>query len=77
MDPAFFKLSDISSQQCTSCGSEIEFWKDDIFLFCAACKTRNTNARLQSTCISWCKEAASCIGNNDISEWLKQHAEKS
>jgi predicted RNA-binding Zn-ribbon protein involved in translation (DUF1610 family) len=73
MDPAFFKLDDINEQQCVSCGYAIEFWKDDIFLPCPSCNTRNVNARVGSTCLAWCKEAQKCVGNKGISEWLKEH----
>ncbi len=76
MDPAYFKPEDISSQKCTACGNEIEFWKDDIFLVCSTCKTRNTNARVQNTCLAWCKEAAACVGNKDINEWLLEQKSK-
>ena len=70
MDPAYFKPEDISSQKCTTCGNEIEFWKDDVFLICSACGVRNTNARVQNTCLAWCREASACVGNKDINEWL-------
>jgi predicted RNA-binding Zn-ribbon protein involved in translation (DUF1610 family) len=73
MDPAHFKPEDIRMQECTSCGKDIEFWKDDVFLACPGCGARNTNARVQNTCLAWCKEAANCIGNKDIDEWLHLH----
>ena len=76
MDPAYFKPEDISSQKCTVCGNEIEFWKDDVFLVCSACGARNTNARVQNTCLAWCKEAAVCVGNKDINEWLLEQKSK-
>jgi predicted RNA-binding Zn-ribbon protein involved in translation (DUF1610 family) len=70
MDPTYFKIEDIRAQKCTSCGSDMEFWKDDVFLVCSSCGTRNTNAGVQNTCLAWCKEASACIGNRDIEEWL-------
>ncbi len=70
MDPAYFKPEDIHMQLCTNCSNEIEFWKDDIFLVCSHCRTRNTNARVQNTCLTWCAEASACVGNMDINEWL-------
>jgi predicted RNA-binding Zn-ribbon protein involved in translation (DUF1610 family) len=76
MDPAYFKLEDISSQKCTECGGDIEFWKDDVFLICPACGVRNTNARVQNTCLAWCKEATKCVGNKDIDEWLRLQKSK-
>ncbi len=76
MDPAFFKIEDISRQKCINCSNDLEFWKDDIFLTCPGCGTRNTNALVQNTCLAWCKEAASCLGNTDINEWLRTHGDK-
>ena len=70
MDPAYFKIEDIRTQKCTSCTGDMEFWKDDVFLVCPSCGTRNTNAGVQNTCLAWCKEASACIGNKDIEEWL-------
>ncbi len=76
MDPAYFKPEDIRSRDCEGCGHEMEFWKDDIFLICPRCGKRNANPRVRDTCLSWCKEAASCIGNSDIEEWLRLHSDK-
>jgi hypothetical protein len=70
MDPAFFKPEDISTQKCLNCGADIEFWKDDVFLACRRCGTRNTNARLGNTCLAWCGEASACVGNRELEEWL-------
>jgi predicted RNA-binding Zn-ribbon protein involved in translation (DUF1610 family) len=76
MDPAHFKPEDIRMQNCTSCGGELEFWKDDVFLVCPACGTKNTNARVQNTCLAWCKDAAACVGSRDINEWLCMREEE-
>jgi hypothetical protein len=76
MDPANFKPEDIRNQECTACSNDIEFWKDDVFLVCSRCGTRNTNARVQNTCLAWCKEAAACVGNRDIDEWLRMQDKK-
>jgi predicted RNA-binding Zn-ribbon protein involved in translation (DUF1610 family) len=73
MDTANFKHGDIRMQKCTKCGTDIEFWKDDVFLVCSRCGSRNTNAGVQNTCLAWCKDASSCIGNADIDEWLRVH----
>ena len=76
MNQAYFKPEDIGTQKCSCCGLEIEFWKDDIFLICRHCQTKNTNARVQNTCLAWCKEAATCLGNSDIEEWLRIYNDK-
>lgn len=76
MDPAHFKPEDLCMQGCSSCGGEIEFWKDDVFQVCPACGTRNTNARVENTCLAWCREAAACVGSKDIDEWLRMREKK-
>lgn len=76
MDHTYFKPEDIENQPCSHCGQEIEFWKDDIFLICPHCQTKNTNARVGQTCLAWCKEAAACLGNADIAEWLQLYNRK-
>ena len=43
---------------------------------CAGCGAKNTNARVQNTCLAWCREAAACVGNRDIDEWVRMQEEK-
>lgn len=73
MDPGFFKPDDIQVKKCIHCGEELEFWKDDVRLECPACKQINFNPNIGKTCLVWCKKAAQCLGNNDITEWLKEY----
>ena len=73
MDPSFFKIEDIQNHNCIKCGNEIEFWKDDIRLNCPNCGQENFNPNLGNTCLVWCKEAAKCVGNEDINLWLAKH----
>ena len=75
MDPAYFKPEDIKMHGCIECGNEIEFWKDDVRLTCSNCGQINYNPNLGTTCLTWCKEAARCVGSNDINEWLSMQAE--
>ncbi len=72
MDPANFRPEDIKLQKCTSCGHEIEFWKDDIYLKCDKCGQENVNAALGNTCLSWCKSATRCIGDSSIERWIEE-----
>jgi hypothetical protein len=72
MDPAFFTPDDIWCSPCAECGSEIEFWKDDVTVVCPECKKENVNPRLNRSCVSWCKNAQQCIGNSDITKWKKR-----
>jgi DNA-directed RNA polymerase subunit RPC12/RpoP len=76
MDPAYFKPGDVALQKCALCGCEVEFWKDDIFLACPVCGTRNMNERVRNTCLAWCREAAACVGSRDIDEWLSLQNDK-
>ena len=76
MDPANFKPEDIKLNQCVNCHKEIEFWKDDIKVKCPFCGHINFNPNLGNTCLVWCKEAARCIDNDDITEWQKKNKDK-
>ena len=76
MDPAYFKPDDIQLRKCLECGHELEFWKDDVRLVCPGCGHVNFNPNLGNTCLTWCKEAARCIGNDDITEWHEKHGNR-
>ena len=73
MNPKFFKLEDVKLHKCIECGAELEFWKDDVRLTCPECGQVNFNPNLGNTCLVWCKQAAECLGRDDINEWLKMH----
>ena len=73
MDPAYFTAEDIRMHECTACGAELEFWKDDVFLVCPVCRTKNANPRIQNTCLMWCRDAVKCLGGRDIEEWQLLH----
>jgi predicted RNA-binding Zn-ribbon protein involved in translation (DUF1610 family) len=70
MDPAYFKPEDIKVHKCLSCNQDLEFWKDDVKIKCSQCGHYNFNPNLGNTCLVWCREAAKCVGNNDIDEWI-------
>ncbi len=74
MDPAFFKFEDIKIHNCLECQRKLEFWKDDVSITCPDCGHKNFNPNLGNTCLSWCKEAAKCVGNEDINDWLARHS---
>ena len=76
MDPAFFKLDDIQLHSCLECDNELEFWKDDVRLTCPKCDHVNFNPTIGNPCLAWCKEAAKCIGNDDIKKWLAENKDK-
>lgn len=76
MNPANFQPQDIKTHNCIHCGMEMEFWKDDIKIRCPACNQFNFNPGLGNTCLTWCKSAADCLGNNNIHEWMQQNKAK-
>ncbi len=76
MNPAFFKPEDIKIHKCINCKHELEFWKDDVALTCRKCGHKNFNPNLGKTCLTWCKQAAKCIGNEDIKIWLAKNTQK-
>ena len=73
MNPAHFRPQDIQLHNCIHCGTELEFWKDDIKVQCPACGQFVFNPNLGHTCLTWCKSAAECLSGNEITEWMQQH----
>lgn len=47
---------------CPSCGSSIEFFKDESTRTCKKCKRTLINPRLDFGCASYCPYAAQCLG---------------
>ena len=73
MDPAFFKFEDIREFKCPHCGGLIEFWKNDVRLKCGHCGMDNFNPTIESSCLSYCKEAVKCLGDKSIEQWRETH----
>jgi predicted RNA-binding Zn-ribbon protein involved in translation (DUF1610 family) len=73
MDPSNWTFSDIAEHACPGCGAMIELWKDDVKRACPRCGRTVFNPRIGDTCLSWCEQAAACIGNADIEEWKRKH----
>jgi hypothetical protein len=69
MNPANWKIEDIAEIACIHCGKPIEFWKDDVRRTCPCCGETVFNPNIGKLCLVWCKNAAECIGNQDIIEW--------
>lgn len=57
-----WKPEDIFDVACPSCGTEIEFWKDDPSRICSDCGREIRNPRIDLGCAKWCKSAAECLG---------------
>lgn len=58
----YWKPEDIFETPCPTCGTPIEFWKDDPVRPCPACKTNVHNIRISMGCAKWCKHSAECLG---------------
>lgn len=58
----FWKPEDIFCTRCPHCAAELEFWKDEPFLFCRACGSEIRNPRINLGCAKWCKFAQECLG---------------
>jgi predicted RNA-binding Zn-ribbon protein involved in translation (DUF1610 family) len=72
MDPANWKIEDISELKCIHCGNPLEFWKDDVKRVCPECGKTMFNPNIGNLCLVWCKKAAECLGNQDIVEWKEK-----
>jgi hypothetical protein len=72
MNPMNWKIEDIFEVLCVSCGTSIEFWKDDVKRTCS-CGKVIFNPRLGNLCLAWCDKAEECLGNRDISEWKEKN----
>lgn len=62
-DRRFWKPEDIFEAPCPSCGSQVEFWKDDVRLECSECGAKVVNPRFDPGCAQWCPYAEECLGD--------------
>jgi hypothetical protein len=46
---------------CPECGYQLEMFSDEMKVKCPKCKAQVCRVRLP-TCISWCKHARECVG---------------
>ncbi|MBN1542597.1 hypothetical protein JW992_10665 [candidate division KSB1 bacterium] len=60
-DQRFWKPEDIYDVICPSCGTEIEFWKDEPTRTCS-CGQIVRNPRIDLGCAKWCVHAKECLG---------------
>jgi hypothetical protein len=59
----FWKPEDIFTVACPHCRAEIEFWKDEPFRLCAACRKEVRNPKVDQGCAEWCKHGPDCLGS--------------
>jgi len=83
-DQRFWKPDDIFEVKCPSCGTLVEFWKDEPQVKCPSCKHVAINPKLDLGCAKWCQYAQECLGqiasqentilSNKLIEYLRQIA---
>lgn len=59
-DQRYWKPEDIFVVPCPSCGSTIEFWKDEPSLVCKECQQEVKNPKIDPGCAKWCQSADAC-----------------
>jgi len=65
-DQRFWKPEDIFEVQCTGCGKNVEFFKDEPKLKCRKCGQIVINPKIDLGCAEWCQYAAQCIGVDEV-----------
>ncbi|AEB09173.1 hypothetical protein [Desulfobacca acetoxidans] len=61
-DTRYWKPGAVFEAKCPHCGSEIEFFKDEVSRRCKKCGERMINPKLDFGCASYCKYAEQCLG---------------
>ena len=61
-DTRYWRPDDIFNVACSTCGKEVEFFKDDAQRRCGKCGTVIQNPRLSTGCAEWCEHAKECLG---------------
>ncbi|MBN2159160.1 MAG: hypothetical protein JW807_07175 [Spirochaetes bacterium] len=61
-DTRYWRPGDIFNVTCGSCGTSVEFFKDDASRRCPGCGIRVRNPRLTMGCAAWCRHARECLG---------------
>ena len=67
-DPSQWKPEDISEVKCSSCGTTLEFWKDEPERKCSKCGKVVRNPKIDMGCAKWCKFADQCLGEKNAPE---------
>jgi hypothetical protein len=70
-DTRYWRPGDIFNVTCSSCGNDVEFFKDDAKRRCGRCGAIVQNPRLSTGCARWCRHARECLGY-DPSEILSE-----
>lgn len=51
---------DIFEVPCDSCGTAVEFFRDDVRRYCSSCGACVPNPRRAVSCVDWCAAAERC-----------------
>ncbi|MHB8203900.1 MAG: HD domain-containing protein [Desulfomonilaceae bacterium] len=62
-DPRYWKFDAIFDAECPSCGSKIEFFKDETRRKCKNCGEYVLNPKMDFGCAAHCKFAKQCFGD--------------
>lgn len=61
-DTRYWRPGDIFEITCASCGSAVEFFKDDVRRRCHGCGALVQNPKITLGCAQWCEHAKACLG---------------
>jgi transposase len=67
---AGLKTPTLSLKTCPNCGEEIEIFSDEMKIACPTCGQVIFNDIV--SCISWCKYARECIGEDMYQKYKKK-----
>ncbi|MBW2107135.1 MAG: HD domain-containing protein [Deltaproteobacteria bacterium] len=62
-DTRYWKPGAIFEAKCPECGSDVEFFQDDVTRTCSRCGHRFTNPKVDFGCASYCPYADRCLGD--------------
>ena len=62
-DSRYWKPGAIFEAPCPTCGTEVEFFKDDTSRLCKGCGNRFMNPHMDFGCASYCRFAEQCVGS--------------
>jgi len=74
-DTKFWRPGDIFEVECSGCGREVEFFKDDVSRRCVGCGARVQNPKLNLGCAQWCEHAKQCLGYDPKEAMLSEGAD--
>ena len=64
-DPQNWTPEDVWEAPCPSCGTKVEFFRDDASRRCPGCGRRFPNPHLDFGCAEWCQYADQCLAQTN------------